>query len=292
MTSRIKLPVVCLTIVCFQTLPAAALDFMGPPAAQLNKGKWSIGAEYTSGEMVFKAKGLANLYRPPSWDWPSIRATHVHWMRIDGFDTRKTYATVGYGLTDSWDVITSLGTVKSNWSHIRQTVQGGWRYRDEHEESHDLGLSLGLRKTLYTKGKLRLGALAKYSRLEMDDAWFHLYTRAPITPRTLAISAELVLDEVQVAAGGTYDLNKNLSIYGGPFFHWLDGKLRNPYIPLSPSWLGTYTAYGPYNLRRQQEFGAYIGGQMRPRKNMSFNIEYQHVGSADCVGMSLLWRCK
>lgn len=268
-----------------QTSSVLALDFLGPPVAQLDKGKLSAGAEFSTGKFEFKAKGFATWY-----DWGSMTfpyRSHVHNIHMKNIKTQKTYGTVGYGLTDSWDVSVSLGTVKSSWNYYQENVGSSWNYNRKSESSRDNALSIGIRRTLYSKGKLKIGALAKYSRLRMDEANFH--TEA--ANRTVEMSAELAMDEFQIAVGASYDMSKNLCIYGGPFIHWMDGELNDVIVPLQPG-LGDYIAYGSYDLLHAEEIGGYIGVQARLRKNTTFNIEYQRTNSADCLGMSLLFRCK
>ena len=119
-----------------------ALDFLGPPIGQLNKGKWSAGVEYSTGEMELKAKGTS-IYCDPwaGWSGGPAYLLHPHSIKIKQFRTQKTYGTIGYGLTDSSDLIVSLGTVKSDWSHLERDPETGFHvYNHRHLESHDLGI--------------------------------------------------------------------------------------------------------------------------------------------------------
>lgn len=101
---------------------------------------------------------------------------------------------------------------------------------------------------------------------------------------------------MHIAFGPTYQLTKSISLYGGPFFHFIDGRIKGKYnesgvfavmpTPISFDYRSDYR----YDIDESSIFGGYLGAQIDVAKDISFNIEYQHTAFADALGMNLLWR--
>ena len=79
--------------------------------------------------------------------------------------------------------------------------------------------------TLYEKDALKLSALAQYSWAESDFDSLPLTTMVGGTSYPLIMSGNLSLHEIQISMGPTYELTEGVSLYGGGFFHLMDGSL-------------------------------------------------------------------
>jgi len=71
----------------------------------------------------------------------------------------------------------------------------------------------------------------------------------------------------------------SVSIYGGPFWYYLDSEKKYE----KPEW------YEKYDMSNDSEFGGYIGVLVNLCENSAFNIEYQFTGDDEAFGLSALW---
>jgi len=95
-------------------------------------------------------------------------------------------------------------------------------------------------------------------------------------------SASIGMWEIQIAAGPTYKLNENVSLYGGPFLHIIDGRFKAYRI--------AGTGAIRYDLDEGSAFGGYVGTKIKVTSNADFFIEYQHTATADAIGMNLSFK--
>jgi hypothetical protein len=97
----------------------------------------------------------------------------------------------------------------------------------EFEGDNGLAIGAGTKVTLYESGNLKVGGLAQFSWTESDAKLCGRYTDFPDGFLvSWSESVELELTEIQLAVGPTYQLMEGVLIYGGPFFHFVDGDLE------------------------------------------------------------------
>lgn len=276
---QIKKPLLVITIVvlCFWGSVSFALDPIGSPAAKLKRGQFAIGADYSFSDMDFKAKGrsILTIYNVTSGDIISIQSQKQR-LSLDGVKVHKAYANLGYGITDSLEAFLRLGAANAEW-------------RDDGDTHFSFGLRTGI--TLYQKDALKLDALAQYSWAESGFDSLPLTTVIGGTPYPLVMSGRLSMQELQIAIGPTYELTKGISLYGGAFFHFADGKLnlRGRASTTGLPEIGYYLD-SSYDIDQVSELGVYIGTKINTTNNISYSIEYQHTASADAIAMRLVWR--
>ena len=274
-----KKPLLAVTIVvlCFCCSVTFALDPIGPPAGILKRGQFGIGADYSFSNMDFKAKGRSTLttYNVNNGDIIGIQSQKQR-LSLNGVDIHKTYANLGYGITDSLEAFLRLGAADAEW-------------KDDGDTHFSFGLRTGV--TFYQKDALKLGALAQYSWSESGFDSLPLTTVIGASPYPLVMSGKLKMQEIQIALGPTYDLTESISIYGGGFFHFTDGKLdlRGRTSTTGIPGIGYYLD-SSYDIDQVSELGTYIGAIMNTTNNISYSIEYQHTASADAIAMRLVWR--
>jgi hypothetical protein len=85
--------------------------------------------------------------------------------------------------------------------------------------------------------------------------------------------------ELQIAIGPSYTGDR-FCLYGGPFLHFINGDAEGTIagIPVSG------------DFEEDSNFGGFIGAQIEIAENTTFAVEYQMTGSAESVGLSMLWR--
>jgi hypothetical protein len=276
---QVKKPLLAVAIVvlCFSGSVTFALDPIGSPADKLKRGQFGIGADYSFSEMDFKAKGrsILTIYNLTSGTLIGVQSQKQS-LSLDGVEVHKAYANLGYGITDSLEAFLRLGATDTEW-------------KGDGDTHFSFGFRTGL--TFYQKDALQLSALAQYSWAESDFDSLPLTTVVGGISYPMLMSGRLNMQELQIALGPTYELTRGISLYGGGFFHFMDGKLD---LKGSASTTGTpkigYDLDSSYDIDQVSEFGAYIGAKIDTTKNISYSIEYQHTASADAIAMRLLWR--
>jgi hypothetical protein len=266
--------VVVLLLSCSVTF---ALDPMGSAEDKLQKGQFGIGVEYSESDVDFMAKGKSILatYNITAGNLLGIQSEKQH-LTLDGVEIRKAYAAFGYGITDNLEAFMRVGMADADW-------------RDDGDTHFSLGLRTGL--TLYEKDALKISALAQYSWAESDFDSLPLTTVVGGTPYPLVMSGSLSLHEIQISMGPTYELTDGISLYGGGFFHLMDGSLDlKGSVTTSGLPQFRYDMDSSYDIDQVSELGVYIGTRIKTTNNISYSIEYQRTDSADAIAMRLLWR--
>ena len=244
-------------------LPALGLDFMGPPCASLNQGQYSLGFNYSYSDMDIDVKGRyfgnheGSIIKLPKK------------LKIN-----KYYGVLGYGIRQKWDVYLLLGTPR-----LKTEI----KHSEEVEIACDPLLGIGTKLTFYETPQYKLGAIAQLtyaSGLDIKESfhtnggWYH------------TVKGELDMMEIQIAAGPTYMLNEYISVYGGPFLHFISGDFKHKeYCSLC----GLLTD-STDDVREASWFGGYIGAQIKLIKGMPISVEWQHTAFADAVAASIVMK--
>jgi hypothetical protein len=250
---------------------------MGSATDKLQKGQFAFGVDYSESEIDFKGKGnsILSIHNITIGSLVGIQSQKQH-LILDGVEVQKAYANFGYGITDNLEAFLRVGTADTEW-------------RDD----GDAHLSLGLRTavTLYQRDAFYLSAQAQYSWAESDFDSLPLTTDVGGTSYPLIMSGRLSLHEIQISMGPTYELTENVSLYGGGFFHLMDGSL-NLKGSLTTEGIPQfrYDLDSSYDIDQVSDLGVYVGARIKTVNNISYSIEYQHTNSADAIAMRLLWR--
>ena len=264
-------------VLCICCSVSFALDPLGSASDKLQKGQFGIGVDYSDSDMDFKAKGKSNLavYNVTIGSLVGIQSEKQR-LNLDGVEVQKTYANLGYGITDNLEAFLRLGAADADW-------------KDDGDSHFSFGLRTGV--TFYKKDALQLSALAQYSWAKSEFDSLPLTTVVSGTSYPLLMSGQLSMHEIQIAMGPTYDLTDSFSLYGGGFFHLMDGTLD---LIGSATTVGIpqfrYDLDSSYDIDRVSELGVYIGARIKTANEISYSIEYQHANSANAIAMRLLWR--
>ncbi len=264
-------------MLCFCCSTSFALDPLGSASDKLKKGQFGIGIDYSDSDMDINAKGRSNLaiYNLTIGSLVGIQSEKQR-LDLDGVEVQKAYASLGYGITDNLEAFLRLGAADADW-------------RDDGDTHFSFGLRTGL--TLYQKDAFQLSATAQYSWAESEFDSLPLTTVVGGISYPLSMSGRISMHEIQIAMGPTYKLTEGISLYGGGFFHLMDGSLD---LKGSATTTGIpqfrYDLDSSYDIDQVSELGVYIGTRIKTTNDISYSIEYQHTNSADAIAMRLLWR--
>ncbi len=251
---------------------AFALDPMGPPTAGLRQGQLKEGIEYSYGTMDLK---LDDGIWIEHLDGLFYDAGNAEPLTLKNFKTNKAYFNLGYGIIEGLDVFLRLGGTTATFG------DSIWEDAEEFDSHADFTVGCGIKATFYEDDNLKLGGLFQANWAEFDG-------RLSAAHWAAADLVEMSITEIQVAVGPTYKLADNISIYGGPFFHFVVGDLDDEFNEVSGG--GLLTSKYSWNVDESSNFGGYIGAQVDIAEDLSFNIEYQQTESADALSVGLIWR--
>jgi len=243
---------VVLVVVGLCSTVALALDPMGPPTAGLKKGQWSAGIEWAYSDMTVKRV-------MPRWFGPKHEA--------DIPDMSKIYANIGYGFADNVEAFVRLGAGAADYE--RTTYNYDWEGDGDYRFTYGGGVKL----TLAEQPDLKWGLLAQYSwgdfHGEKDDEW-----------GSGPGSYNLKLDEMQIAFGPTWTPSQGLSIYGGPFLHFIRGYAEDR----------QFDDVGRHPIQEDGWLGGYVGVQVGVAPNCTVNGEWMQTAEAQGFAAGFVWR--
>ncbi len=242
--SKSMLLVAVLALVALCGSAAFALDPIGPPKAGVADGQFAVSVEYSNSDM--------DLDREVYYE------TTEHEVELDKF-----YVRLDYGITDNLGAFLRLGGAELDYEREASYVWKG--------DGGDVALGVGLRGTFYETEKLTLGGVVQYTWTEIDG------DRESDYPEDGTFRTEII--EMQLAAGPTYTPTERVSIYGGPFLHFVRGH----HATVTPN-------SNSHPLEEQSVFGGFAGVQVSITDNLSLSAEYMATGDADGFGVSAMWQ--
>lgn len=251
---------------------AFALDPMGPPTAGLQQGQFREGIEYSYGTMDLQLNEGMWIEHLDGVFYDSGNADS---LTLKNFETNKAYFNLGYGFTDNVDAFLRLGGTTATFG------DSIWEDAEKFDNHADFTVGCGIKATFYQHDNLKLGGLFQANWTEFDG-------RLSAAHWAAADFIEMSVTELQVAVGPTYKLANHISIYGGPFFHFVVGDLDDEFSQASEG--GLLTSKYSWDVDESSIFGGYIGAQVDIAENCSFNIEYQQAASADALSVGFVWR--
>ena len=237
MNMRILLLGLLIMVMSASTFGAGSI---GTPTAQLKQNQWSLGFNYA----YISTNLETNMY--------SIPGITAFKMEFNDNNIHRYYGTIGYGLTDSWDVYVQLGVadVKQKTVNTKQPAQGsfGWNY------DNDFAWGWGTRYTFLEKDNIRLGASVQMNWLDTnwDDA-----------TASNEIHYDYETTDTLIAVGPTIDMG-SWSLYGGPFYYCLSGELNGERAT---------PVYSSVNLENNGCFGGFVGAQVKAMENYDITTD-------------------
>ena len=241
-----------------------AFDLMGPTTSRLkDSGKTSIGVEYFWSEMEIDADGILDL------DLTSDT--------IGDFGTDKITANLALGMGRGAEIFFRFGVSdagpdnNSDWGGIPGNM-------GDSDEIFTIGG--GAKWTLYDGDGFAWGLLAQvgWSEYDFDGRSYSVGAHA------VTLSPEFEMTEVQIATGPTFELNENITIFGGPFLYFLNGEAYfKGIIDGSPARI---TA----DLDQESILGGYIGAELELGEKASLAFEVQTTSGSYGMGGQFVWK--
>jgi len=281
-------------VVCLCGSVALALDPMGPPAAGLKQGKWSAGFEYSYSDMDLKLKD-----GKLSYFWCELDDTvyddesgseKLGSTKVKGVKANKIYANIGYGIMDNWDVFVRLGGADAKFDSSGEDLDLKF------DSDYVFAYGFGTRMTFWEQSpELKIGGLFQMSWANLNSTTQGTATELAdgTSFETWSDSIEVDISEIQIAVGPTWTPMQGVSIYGGPFLHFVNGDLEAKYNY-------SYSDDSPYSemetgkvsgdIREDSCFGGYIGAQVQLGENAFVSAEWMTTGDAEAFGASVICR--
>jgi len=275
MEKRITLIAVIFMIVGVSGSAVLALSPMGPPKAMLGQDQWSIGIDYANETMDLEASGTNKdiEYDPELFITPSNGEYNIKDLK-----SNIVLGRVSYGVSDNWDAFLRLGVADAECD-IEQNYPDGAQFEyPGFDGGFGFAWGLGTKVTIWENEKITWGGLLQMTWVKPGDSDISLSGDPNYSG-----NAEVEFWEVQLAIGPTWQMNDELSIYGGPFLHFVNGDLdfSGETVDLG-SRIGM-EASG--DIEEKSQFGGYVGASWDANERTSCFLECQFTGDAWGIGL-------
>ena len=258
-------------IICFWNSEAFSLDMMGPPAAGLEYGMFETGVDFSNSEMDIELyNGIYTDYIDNVfYDWGEALDVTLKDLKIN-----RTYVQFAYGVYDNAEVFARLGGANAKFG------DSIWENSEKFDSGTELAAGAGVKLTFFQEGNLKIGTLFQFNTGSFDGQ---------LTSPYLSSSdfVKLHLTEVQLAVGASCQCNENLTIYGGPFLHFVGGDISDEYYEIDSGTGGLLKSKFKWDIEQDSALGGYIGAQINFAENCSFNLEYQQTSNSHALGMNI-----
>jgi hypothetical protein len=309
-----------------------AFGYIGRPTAELNKGQWSAGFNYSySTQDLDTTKLKWDEYYSESWtevrdvDGVVVDADSEEEMdsgslkmKSRDFNTQRYVGRLAYGVSDSWTVYGQLGgaDVEGKWrgSHIEpgdpEDEEDGAPVQVSDGLSmnfdNDFTWGLGTKITFARQPKTEWGVAIQMNWL--NTSWSEkvsttsYYEDSWVDSEVERDSIDLESYDIVIAVGPTVDMG-GWRLYGGPFYYYLSGDIERKYEtsevdtgPTGAGYTGTYSEVNKgtasADLDAQSNFGGYIGAQFDISKTCNATLEFAATGDGWGMGAGLTFLCK
>ena len=267
-----KILFVVLTI-CICNYQVYALDVMGPPAAELEEGRVDFGIDYSYTDMDVDLHNgsYTDYFNGALYDWGDALD-----VKLKDININKAYARFGYGLTDSAEIFIRLGGMNTKFEDAI------WEDSEDFDSDVELAAGAGVKMTIYEEDNFKLGGLFQFSSATIDGQLE--------SPNWLTSDyVEMNMTEVQVALGASCRCNENLTVYGGPFLHFVSGNIKDNMNQYSSDPAGQFTSEFEWDVEQRSVLGGYIGAQINVSEQCFLNFEYQQTSDASAFGMGMIF---
>lgn len=233
---------------------AFALSPMGPPKAELLKGQYNVGVDYSYSQLCM------------DFDFKSGSGPMADFTK-NKFKTDMVTGKIGYGITDSWEGFFRIGAARTRSAENM-----------ERHNADGLTWGLGTKVTLCEDDNVTWGGLvqANWARLDGEAKGY--------SGGGWSGDMDLNIMQIQLAVGPTYELTECVSVYGGPFWYYLDGEKKYREKVGTPGWREKY------DLGNCTDFGCYVGVHFDISEDTFWNIEYQFTEDDSAIGTGIVWR--
>ena len=275
MEKRIALIAVIFMVIGVSGSAVLALSPMGPPKAMLGQDQWSVGIDYANETMDLEASSTINETIIDVTDLAPYDAKH----KINDLKSNIVLGRISYGISDNWDAFLRLGAADVE-GDIDQTYPDG--ATPDNLKGFDGGFGfawgIGTKVTIWENKNITWGGLVQMTWVKPGDGDVSLSGDPNFSG-----NAEVDFWEVQLALGPTWQMNDNLSIYGGPFLHFVGGDLDISGKTIDMGDEIHMKSSG--DIEEKSQFGAYVGASLDANERTSYFLECQFTSDAWGIGL-------
>lgn len=249
-----------------------ALDMLGPPTAELELDMFSGGLEYSFSKMDLELiEGDLDLFQSGAFLTGPVDS-----VTIKDFEVNTLYANIGYGIVENYEVFLRMGAAHGEFGDSL------WDEGEEFDNDYNFAIGAGAKATFYEGFDWKIGGIFQINRTEMDGE-INSSSWTIIQPQR----AEISTTEIQIALGMTYLYSRRVSLYGGPFVHFISGDFNYKFTRITDTF---DTGEFSWDINEGPIYGAYFGAQIKLPKNSSANFELQQTSDASLFGASIMMR--
>lgn len=257
-------------LLCFLCTQAFALNFVGPPTAELNQGQWSVGYNYSYSTQDLD-KTRQNWYMINDG---VVTSTGKGQLRIEDLSIQRHYAGINYGFTDWWEIYARLGLseVKGDIHRLIEDTESGYNF------DSDFAWGWGTKLTFNQKDTIAWGASLQMNWLDTSVS------------KTEDISGsgpwkdEVTIDtyDMLLVVGPTVDMG-GWKLYGGPFYYFLSGdyEFERNFLDLN------YIERESADIEEDSNFGVLIGAVLDLAENCDLTAEFSFTGDGWGLGAGI-----
>ncbi len=263
-----KFAVLCL-VVAFVGTSAFAVGFIGAPTADLGKGQWGIGANYSYSSQDLDKESLKvtwNEYLAGVWD---DGGTDKAKITLKDFNVHRYYATLSYGVEDWWTIYAQLGL-----TDVKTNAERDWGGGDIDKWGmnfdNDFAWGLGTKITFAKQDKIDWGATLQMNW--MNTNW---KTSGDDASYGRTDSVDIDTYDIVLAVGPTIDMG-GWKLYGGPYYQYLSCDYNEKWVDYLISDPTTKQTGKDTADISNNEFGGYIGATFDIASNCSAGVEYSN----------------
>ena len=270
---KFKFSVAVILIACMFNSVSFGLSTMGTPTTDLDKGQWSIGFDYSRINIDLKLDDMEG-------------TAFFNKNKLNKIEAKSLMAELALGIFDQWEIIGGFGVAEAEYDERVSQMSGSSAVTifDEHESDDGFSAKLGTKVTFLKKGPLKLGALllanwdtidGTYKEQRWTDGTYDGYVQGDLNEDFLTI---------KVAPGASFNFLGFLTVYGGPFWQWINGRGHADVETDTTS----SAQDGEADIKQDSSFGGWIGFQAEIPFNLKLNVEFQKTSSSDALGISLV----
>jgi hypothetical protein len=270
---KIQLLSLALIIVGLSGSHAFALDLMGPPSTETEKGMFRGGIEYSFSKIDLDLiEGKATVFR----DKALLGSGPVDSITINNFKVNTLYATIGYGILENYELFMRMGTANAKFGDSL------WEEGEDFDSNNNFAIGGGFKATFYKGFDWKVGGVFQINRAELDG---EVKSSSWVIPQPQLV--DISSTEIQIALGVTYLWSSRVSVYGGPFVHFISGDFDFKFTRITNT---IDTGKFSWEFNEGPTYGGYIGAQIKLLDNSYVNIEYQQNSDAEFYGAGLMFR--
>ena len=244
---------------------------VGPPIADLEKGKWSIGFNLSKTETDLEFHNIKG-------------TTFFTSDKASDFEIESVMGRLAYGIIDNWEVFVGFGASGAEYDEVRSWMDGMAVESLGVDFESDTGFitEAGTRVTLYKDGPLGIGASFQANWTTLDGDYTETSWTDGILNNTGTGELETDIFVFQFAPGFIYELFGCINLYCGPLWQWIDGDGEADGV--SGSLVGQD---GEADITQDSTFGGFIGFYLDIGSDAKVNFEWNETGSSETFAFSI-----